>query len=532
MVDMSGPTAATTHVVDVTDADFEQVVIQGSMQRPVVVDMWASWCAPCRTLGPDPREGGARARRRVPARQARRRRERRRQRAAAGGAEPGHPDGRGVQRRAAGQHVHRGLPRAGGQPVHRRDPAQRGGDRGRRGPRRRGSPATSSRPKRATAMRWRRTPANRDAAIGLARILVARGDIDEARALAEPLLPDADAERIMATVRVHDWGSAPGEGAIGAARARRRGRPVAGGARRPARRLRRRPRHGTRIDGRHLLDPRRRRARGRVPPEARRPPLLSRVEGASTMTDVNDRIREFWDRDSATYDHSASHAASDPLEAAAWRAALRRALPDPPASVLDVGAGTGSLSLLAAELRYEVTALDLSEGMLSKAREKAAARGARARVRGGVGDVAARGPVRRGHGTPRALDDARPGRGAARVAPGDARRAAAWCSSRASGARGLPPTAREHAVADVLRVGAGHRRPPSRARTPTRCSRRCRWHACRRRRRWCRPSTTPATRGCASSGCATWSGPRACTSRGRSDGSSTVPRYALIADNA
>ena len=93
------------------------------------------------------------------------------------------------------------------------------------------------------------------------------------------------------------------------------------------------------------------------------------------MTDVNDRIREFWDRDSATYDHSASHAASDPLEAAAWRAALRRALPDPPASVLDVGAGTGSLSLLAAELRYQVTALDLSEGMLSKAREKAAARG-------------------------------------------------------------------------------------------------------------------------------------------------------------
>ena len=37
------------------------------------------------------------------------------------------------------------------------------------------------------------------------------------------------------------------------------------------------------------------------------------------MTDVHDRIREFWDRDSATYDHSASHAVSDPLEAAAWR---------------------------------------------------------------------------------------------------------------------------------------------------------------------------------------------------------------------
>ena len=93
------------------------------------------------------------------------------------------------------------------------------------------------------------------------------------------------------------------------------------------------------------------------------------------MSDVHDSIRDFWDRDAETYDLSASHAVSDPLEAAAWRSALRRALPEPPVSVLDAGAGTGSLSLLAAELGYRVTALDLSEGMLSKARRKAAARG-------------------------------------------------------------------------------------------------------------------------------------------------------------
>jgi SAM-dependent methyltransferase len=93
------------------------------------------------------------------------------------------------------------------------------------------------------------------------------------------------------------------------------------------------------------------------------------------MSDVHDQIRKFWERDSHTYDDSASHSISDPLEAAAWRAALRRALPDPGANVLDAGAGTGALSLLAAELGYVVTALDLSEGMLSKARAKAKANG-------------------------------------------------------------------------------------------------------------------------------------------------------------
>lgn len=101
--------------------------------------------------------------------------------------------------------------------------------------------------------------------------------------------------------------------------------------------------------------------------------------------DVHDRIRDYWDRDSHTYDDARSHAISDPLESAAWRQALTEALPAPGSKVLDVGAGTGALSLLAAELGSEVTALDVSPGMLGKAEMKAKERGLEKRMRFVVG---------------------------------------------------------------------------------------------------------------------------------------------------
>ncbi len=87
-----------------------------------------------------------------------------------------------------------------------------------------------------------------------------------------------------------------------------------------------------------------------------------------------DEIRRWWDEDARVYDDVPNHALSDPAEAAAWRAALIRLLPPPGARVLDAGAGTGAISILLAQLGYRVTALDLSEQMLARARQKAEAR--------------------------------------------------------------------------------------------------------------------------------------------------------------
>lgn len=91
--------------------------------------------------------------------------------------------------------------------------------------------------------------------------------------------------------------------------------------------------------------------------------------------DIHDEIRRYWDADAAVYDDVPRHRPTDAGELSAWSATLARLLPPPPARVLDCGAGTGFLSILAARQGHKVTALDLSPAMLARLAAHAAAEG-------------------------------------------------------------------------------------------------------------------------------------------------------------
>lgn len=99
-----------------------------------------------------------------------------------------------------------------------------------------------------------------------------------------------------------------------------------------------------------------------------------------------EEVAAFWDAQARSFDDEPDHGLRHPAVRAAWSALLHRLLPVPAARVLDVGCGTGTLSILLAEQGHEVTGIDISPQMIEIACQKARAASVTIDLR--VGDAA------------------------------------------------------------------------------------------------------------------------------------------------
>ncbi len=208
---------ATTNVIDVTDETFEQVVIEGSKERPVVVDLWAAWCGPCRVLGPilekvAEERGGAFLVAKIDV-----------DSQGVGQAllqavksqgiptVVGFRDGAAVDmfigaypEAAVNEFVDRLLPSGADLDARAAAAEEAEGD------------LDDAETKYREALEA--DPGNRAARLGLGRILARRGEGTEARQTLMPLLPDVEAERLLAELEVASWGASSEPGTLASAK--------------------------------------------------------------------------------------------------------------------------------------------------------------------------------------------------------------------------------------------------------------------------------------------------------------------------
>jgi len=90
-----------------------------------------------------------------------------------------------------------------------------------------------------------------------------------------------------------------------------------------------------------------------------------------TDSEIKNVICSKWDLSSQNYDTHYGHGIKTLEERTAWKRILGDALPGSTLDILDVGCGTGEISLVLAEMGHNVHGIDLSEKMLARARIKA-----------------------------------------------------------------------------------------------------------------------------------------------------------------